>query len=173
MPVVDTNVTDGPNVQADGQHRGTVEFIFDDGRVVTRNVRAPDANAWANLVADLPQEVEASQEQSDADEAVDNDVEVSNYKQANMKQLAVAYLRRALSSEDPYVAYLRFSRFNDFRLAQGWSLNQVQAGLMDAGLTEDEWDIMRDAYTWLSNAGRVTAMQAYQDVATGWTGMHS
>lgn len=172
MPIVDTNVTDGPNVQADGQHRGTVEFIFGDGRVVTRNVRAPDANAWANLLADLPAEVEASQQLSDADEAVENDAEVADYKEANKKQLAVAYLRRAMSHEDPYVAYLKFSRFNDYRIAEGWNLNQVQAALMDAGLTEDEWNIMRDAYTWLSNAGRVTAMQAYQDVASGWTGMH-
>lgn len=168
MPITDTNVIDGPNVQADGQHRGTLEFTFGDGRVVTRNVRAPDAAAWANLAVDLATQVEAQQQEQDADEAVEANEEVLPYKEASREQLALRYLRRAHADEDPYRAYLKFSRFNDWRLAQGYSLNQVTTALASVGLTEDEWTAMRDAYVWLSNAGRVTAMQAYQDVQAGW-----
>lgn len=173
MPIVDVNVTDGPNVQADGQHRGVVEFVFDDGRKSVRNIRAPDANAWANLLADLAPDVETSQQVADATDAVELDNEVSDYKQASRAQVAVAYLRKAMIEPDPYIAYLRFSRFNDYRVAQGWTLAQVAQGLSPAGLTEDEWTAMRAAYTWLSNAARVTAMQAYQDVESGWSGMHN
>lgn len=168
MPIVEVEVIDGPNIQVDGQHRGTVEFIFDDGRVVQRSIRAADANSWANRLADLPQDVNESEQLKDANEAVESDEEVADYKQATAKQLAVAYLRKAVSQEDPYIAYLKFSRFNDYRINQGWSLQQVRTALMGVGLSEDEWNQMLAAYTWLSNAARVTAMQAYQDISENW-----
>ena len=168
MPITDTNVIDGPNVQASGEYRGMLEFIFDDGRVITRNVRAPDATAWANLSVDLADEVEAQVQEQDAEEAVDADEEVQPYKQASREQLALAYLRRAHRNEDPYRAYLQFSRFNDWRLAQGYNLNQVAGALADVGLEQEEWDAMLAAYQWISNAARVTAMEAYQSIKNGW-----
>ena len=168
MPITDTNVIDGPNVQANGEYRGTLEFTFDDGRVIKRNVRAPDAAAWANLAVDLPAKIERVIQEEDAQEAVNSDLEVQIYKQANKKQLALAYLRRAHSNEDPYRAYLQFSRFNDWRLAQGYDLNQVASALADVGMTQDEWDEMLAAYQYLSNAARVTAMEAYQSIKNGW-----
>ena len=168
MPITDTNVIDGPNVQPNGEHRGTLEFIFDDGRVFTRNVRAEDAQAWANLAVDLPAQIESLVQADDAEEAVEADEEVAPYKQASREQLALAYLRRAHQNEDPYRAYLQFSRFNDWRLAQGYNLNQVADALADVGLTQDEWDLMLAAYQYLSNAARVTAMEAYQSIKNGW-----
>lgn len=168
MAIVDTNVINGPSVQADGTHKGSIEFIFDDGRRVERRLVAADLNDWTNQLADMPAKVEAEQQIQDAAEAVEADEEVAPYKQANAKQLAVAYLRRAWNEEDPYKAFLKFSRFNDYRLAQGLTLTQVKAHLMDAGLKDEEWTGMLAAYQWLSNAGRVTAMQAYQDVLIGW-----
>lgn len=161
MPIVSSEVVDGPNIQADGSRRGTIEFILDDGRVITRTVRAPDAIAWANLLIDLPAEVELKVQQDDADEASNTDDEITAVKQANIKQVALAYLRRAYSTGNPYAAYLKFSRFNDYRLSQGWNLNQIVTGLTEVGLTQDEWDNMLARYQYLSLAARVTAMEAY------------
>jgi hypothetical protein len=168
MPITDTNVIDGPEVQADGQHRGTMEFIFDDGRRVERQVRRPDAITWANAILDMPAMVEKEIQEQDAEEAVGSDVEVAAYKQASMQQLAIQYLRRAHSQDDPYVAFLQFSRFNTWRIAQGYNVNQVAAALASVGLTDEEWTLMLDAYQWVSNPARVTAMQAYQDIISTW-----
>lgn len=169
MPAISVDVRDGdPTIQASGEHRGTVAVTFDDGRVIERNVRAPNADAWADLIANILTRVQEQVQEADAQEAVENDVEILNpYKEASTAKMAVAYLRRAQETEDPYRAYLKFSRFNDFRVAQGWSLNQVVTNLMAAGLTEDEWTDMRARYQYLSNAARVTAMEAYQNVVAG------
>ena len=43
------------------------------------------------------------------------------------------------------------------------------AGLADVGLTEDEWNEMKDRYVYLSQSARVTAMEAYQGVLAGDT----
>jgi NACalpha-BTF3-like transcription factor len=170
MPIVNTEVAAGdPTIQASGQRRGKIIFTFDDGRIVERNVRAPDANAWANLLIDLVDEVEKRQQENDAEELSQEDVEIVAHKQANIKQVALAFLRRAYSTGHPLTAYQKFSRFNDYRLAQGWNLNQVVAGLAEVGLTDEEWTDMRDRYQYLSNASRVTAMQAYQSVLDGDT----
>lgn len=168
MAIVRQDVIDGPNIQADGSYRGVVEFEFDDGRIVERRIRAADAAVWSNTLVDLPALVEDSIQKDDADEAVAQDIEVQPYKQASKPQIAIAYLRKAHASDDPYIAYLRFERFNDWRLAEGYNLPQVKAALLAAGLPEDEYDAMLLAYQWLDNPGRVTAMQAYQDVKNTW-----
>ena len=174
MPITDTNVIDGPNLQDSGIYRGTLEFIFDDGRVINRNVVAQDLSDWANLVVDMPAVVQTEEEERDADEASDIDQEISVYKQAGIKRVALAFLRRAYRTSDPYKAFLKFSRFNDYRTDQGWSLDQVVTGLSDVGLTEEEWGDMKDRYVYLSQTARVTAMEAYQGVLAGdiWGDSH-
>lgn len=167
MPITDTNVIDGPNVQDNGDYRGEMEFIFDDGRRIVRAVNAADAAAWANLIVDMPALIEDAIEEKDANEASEVDQEITAYKQASIKRVALAFLRRAYSTGDPYRAYLKFSRFNDYRLAQGWTLNQVVENLSEVGLTDDEWTDMRDRYQYLSQADRVTAMSAFQAVLDG------
>lgn len=169
MPITNTYLNAGdPTIEVTGEYRGTVNFEFDDGRIVTRNLRASDEDAWSALMLRIGDEVEAKQQEQDAEEAAETDVEVLNrYKQSSVKQMALAYLRNAMSKQDPYVAFLKFSKFNDWRVRQGYNLNQVQVALMAEGLTEEEWQEMRDRYSYLSNAGRVSAMQAYQDVVAG------
>ena len=168
MPIIDTNVIDGPNVQASGQHRGTLEFIFSDGRKVTRNVRAADATAWANLILDLPAGVQESMEQNDAQEGIGPDVEIIANKEANIKQRAVAYLRAAMEEERAFDAFLLLDKFNDFRLAKGWNLNQVVAGLASAGMTEEEWAGIKAAYQYLSSAGRPAIMDSAKTIQAQW-----
>jgi len=128
---------------------------------------AKDAISWANLLINLPSEVEESEQLKDAEEASETDEEIIAVKQATIKQVALAYLRKAYSLSDPYQAYLKFDRFNNYRLAQGWTVNQVVSGLTEVGLTQDEWDLMFARYQYLSEAGRVTAMVAYQAVLDG------
>ena len=171
MPAVSVDVKDGdPSVQASGEHRGQVAVTFDDGRVVTKNLRTPDADTWADLIANIMARVQDEVSENDAYEAVEQDVEILNgYKEASLPQMALAYLRKAQEEEDPYKAYLKFSRFNDYRVNQGWSMNQVVAQLSSAGLTADEWVDMRARYQYLSNAARVTAMEAYRSVLAGDT----
>lgn len=169
MPIIDTQVRGQVDVQADGSRRGTIDFTFDDSRIITKTVRAPDASAWANLLVDLPAQIEKQIQEQDAEEASETDDEIVGVKQANIKQVALAYLRKAYAIGNPYKAYLKFSRFNDYRLAQGWNLNQVVTGLMEVGLTEEEWTDMKDRYVYLSQSARVTAMEAYQSVLAGDT----
>ena len=171
MPVQSVDVRDGdPTIQADGQHRGLVVVTFTDGRIVERFVNAADADEWADKIANISARVQEEQSQQDAEEAVENDEEIlADYKEATRNQQAVAYLRRAMEQGDPYIAYLKFSRFNDYRLSQGWNLNQVEAALASEGLTSEEWQDMRDRFQYLSNAARVTAMEAYQSVLAGDT----
>lgn len=167
--IVSSEVIDGPNIQADDSHRGVIEFTFDDSRVVRKSVRAPDAVSWANLLISLPAEVERSQQESDAEAFSEIDQEITAHKQASIKQVALAYLRNAYQTGHPLAAYQKFSRFNDYRIAQGWNLNQVVAGLTSVGLAEGEWTEMKARYQYLSNSARVTAMQAYQSVLDGDT----
>lgn len=169
MAIINQTVIEGPDIQASGAYRGTVEFEFDDGRKVTRRYNAADAQAWSEYLVDASQQVEQDQAEIDAKEFAEVDQEIMAYKQANIKQVALRYLRRAYEIGDPYIAYLRFSRFNDYRLAQGWNLNQVVAGLTEVGLTDEEWTDLRDRYQYLSQSARVTAMEAYQGVLAGDT----
>lgn len=170
MPITDTNVIDGPNVQNNGEYRGRLQFIFDDGRTVERNVRAADGNAWANLIVDLPAEVEQWMRQQDAGAAAEGDTEIVDAEpgQATREEIAVAYLRKAYSLESPYEAFLKFDRFNNYRLQRGWNINQVVTGLASAGMTQEEWDVLQSSYQYLSNPARVTAMEAYQPIVANW-----
>ena len=168
--IVDSTVIDGPDIQVDESRRGTIQFTFDDGRVITRTVQAPDAIAWANLLINLPGIVELEQQQSDAaDAALSEDSEITAVDQANIKQVALAYLRQAYTIGDPYRAYLKFDKFNTYRINQGWTIDQVVAGLTEVGLTDGEWIDMKARYIYLANTARVTAMQAYQGVLAGDT----
>lgn len=169
MPITSIDVRDGdPTIQATGEHRGTVECTFADGRIVQRNLRAPDANAWQDKVANIGAEVQDQMELQDADAGVDPDEEVVAGGEASIEQRAVAYLRGAWGEENARDAYLLFDRFNTFRLAQGWNLNQVQAGLASAGLTTEEWDEMKTAYQYLDGAGRPAIMNDYQTIQGNW-----
>lgn len=167
MPITNTEIVDVVSVQPDGSRRGTVDLTFADGRVFRRHLRAADAARWANLLLDIVAEQEAKVAQDDADEASETDNEIAPVKEAGIKFVAVAYLRKAYQIEDPYLAYLKFERFNTYRNAQGWNLNQIAVKLSTAGLTSEEWTDMKDRYVYLSEAGRVTAMVAYQAVLDG------
>jgi len=169
MAIIRTDVVDGPNIQADGSYRGVIEFEFDDARIVRRSVRAPDASSWSALLLTLEAEVQASQERQDADAIVDPDVDISANGQANQKQVALVYLRKAYQTGDPWIAYKLFDRFNAYRVSQGWTLGQVQTQLATVGLTQEEWDLMAARYSYLSQTNRVTAMSGYQDVLAGDT----
>ena len=158
MPIINQTVVEGPDVQSDGEHRGIVEFEFDTGTVVRRNVRAVDATEWAERLIDLAPLIQTEQEQIDARDGAGPDVEVTANKEASIEQRALAYLRAAWETEESYAAYLLFDKFNDYRLAKGWSLNQVQTGLASVGLTVEDWDDMKAAYTYLSGGGRPATM---------------
>lgn len=169
MPIVSSVAFNGePTQQASGEWRGSARYTFDDGRTADRRITAPSAGEWANKMDAYESDVELSMQQRDAEEGVSVDAEIVANKQASIKQRAVAYLRAAMAEDDPYTAFLLLDRFNTYRLAQGWNLNQVQAGLAEAGLESKEWDTVRTAYQYLSNAGRVTAMQAVQDINQNW-----
>jgi len=167
--IVNIAVIDGPNIQADGQYRGTVEFTFDDGRRVLRNVRAPDAAGWSALLLSLEASVLDQVSREDAEASVDPDQDITGVGQANQKQVALAYLRRAYRTGDPWTAYKLFDRFNSYRVSQGWTIGQVQTQLATVGLMQDEWNLMAARYSYLSQTNRVTAMGAYQDVINGDT----
>lgn len=86
---------------------------------------------------------------------------------ADIALVAIQYLRKAYNTIDSFEAYKRFDKFNDFRISQGWSINQVVSGLSWVGLTQDEWDLMYVRYSYLINPQRITIMQNYQTILEG------
>lgn len=176
MAIVRQDVIDGPNVQASGEHRGIVEFEFGSvgpvgtagNLIVTKPLRAPNLAAWSELLVDIGDVVQTSQEESDASEGVSPDEEVVANGQASIEQRAVAYLRAAWETELAYDAFLLFDKFNDFRLAKGWNLNQVAAELASAGLESDEWDAMKTSYQYLSGGQRPATMSDAKTIQANW-----
>ena len=70
MPVQTVDVRDGdPTIQASGQHRGTVDVTFDDGRIITLHLRAPDLDGWNDAVAAAGATAQAQMEERDANDA--------------------------------------------------------------------------------------------------------
>lgn len=167
MPITQTDIIDGPNPQRGGAQRGTIRLTFDDGRAFERRINAIDAIEWSSKVLNIVAEQEAKVALDGAKEASKEDAEIATVKEASREQVALAFLRTAMEIGEPYLAYLKLNRFNDYRLDKGWSLNQVVAGLASVGLTEEEWVDMKARFQYLSNASRVTAMQDYNVVLAG------
>ena len=67
MPVISTNITEGPDVQASGQYQGKIEFVFHNGDIVTRSVMAANQAEWDALPAALTPEVELSMSNKEID----------------------------------------------------------------------------------------------------------
>lgn len=170
MPIIENgmNVID-LTVEQNEQRKGTVEFEFEDGRKIRRNFQAPDGLKWSNLLADLPDRIEAEIRQTDAANGVGEDREVEANGDASREEVALAYLRNAFATSDSMSAYRKFAKFNTFRLARGWNINQVATALASVGLTADEWDQIKARYIYLSKEERVTAMVAYKAVVDGDT----
>ena len=169
MPITSIDVRDGdPTIQASGQHRGTVTATFDDGRIVSRNLRAEDANAWNDLIASIGIEIQAQQEKQDAVNSVDPDAEVAASQEASIAQAAVAYLRAAWQEELAPDAYLLFARFANYVSNNGYTWANVQTHLIAEGLEQDEWDEMKAAYLYLNGGGRPAIMAEAKTIQGNW-----
>jgi len=169
MPIASVDVRAGdPQVQASGEYRGVVDVTFTDERVVMIALWASSLDEWNDKVAAVYAEAQERMAESDAPESVDIAQAVDAKGEADIKSVAVAYLRAAWNTQDVHEAYTLFTRFNTYRLAQGWSLTQVQAGLASAGLTVEEWDKMRTAYTYLNSAGRPAIMSDAKSIQAYW-----
>lgn len=128
----------------------------------------PDPNAFDAYLTQAGDMVLASFKQQDAGEGVDADTDIAANKEATQQDKAVAYLRRAWQEQDAYQAYRLLDRFNTYRQAQGWTLNQVQANLASAGLTVAEWDSIKTAYQYLSAGTRPAEMAAAAVIQDTW-----
>lgn len=168
MSVVSTEVQGLDLPQTDGSYKGAVIATLDDGQVITVQVRAPNITIKDEQVAAASIEAQARAERDNADAAVDPSRDPDANGQASKKQVAVAYLRRAYAEEDAYEAWRKFSRFNNFRNAEGLSLAQVQAHLADAGLTSEEWTLMRNEYQYLNGAGRPDTLANARTIQAQW-----
>lgn len=171
MPVLSVDVRAGdPTVQASGQHRGTVDVTFDDGRVITLNLRAPDLDSWNDAVANAGAQAQAQMERRDAEEAV-GDQDIAANKEASIAQSAIAYIRSAWNEPQAYDAYLLFDRINTFITNNGgWAT--VKPILLANGLTEEEYDQCAAAYQYLSGAGRPAIMAEARTIQSNWEAQH-
>lgn len=125
------------------------------------------AAEYAPVLAQHATKLAESFGESEAEAASDTNDIIAATDYADITLVAIHYLRKAYNTSDSLEAYKKFDKFNDFRVAQGWAINQVVAGLTDVGLTQEEWDLMYARYAYLSNAQRVTAMENYQLVMNG------
>lgn len=170
MPVERVFLNDGdPVVQASGEYRGTVNVEFTSGRVVQKNLRAPDEDAWSELILGIEAKTLQEVQEEDAQANI-GDSEIEANGEASIEQRALAYLRDAMEQEQAFDAYVRFARFNNFRTDRGWSWNQVVAGLASAGLEEEEFNEMRTAYQYLSGGGRPAIMADARTIQENWEG---
>lgn len=128
----------------------------------------PDPTAFDSYLSQGAELALAEIKQRDAEEGINSNTAIAANKEATIQERAVAYLRAAWREENSYDAYLLFDRFNTYRLAQGWTLNQVQANLASAGLTVEEWNGMQAAYQYLSSSGRPTTMENNQVIQAQW-----
>ena len=168
MPITSIDVRDGdPTVQASGQHRGTVAATFSDGRIVERSVRAKDADEWNDKIAAISDLIQAQQEASDAQSAVDPETPVTAHKEASQAQTCIAYIREALATEQAYDAFLLLDRINTYVVANaGWPT--VKPILLAAGLDEEEYDKAGNAFNYLSSAGRPAIMSDAKTIQANW-----
>lgn len=169
MPIASVDVRAGdPTIEITGEYRGVVDVTFTDGRTAMVPLRANSLDEWNDKVAAVYSEAQSRMAQQDAEAAVEITQEIAAKGESNIKAVAVAYLRRAWNTQDVHEAYTLFTRFNNYRLAQGWTLAQVQAGLASEGLTVEEWDAMRTAYTYLNSAGRPAIMSDAKNIQVYW-----
>ena len=169
MPIQSAELRPGdPTVEVTGEYRGVLDVTFTDGRVKTVSLRAPDEDEWSAKMLTIQAQVQAQMSRQDAQEAADVGGEILGaYKEASEQEQALAFMRAAYDEEDIYRAYLKFARFNDYRVRNGWSLTQVVTNLASVGLTADEWEEFKTFWQYASNTARVTAMEAYQGVVDG------
>ena len=172
MPIVSIDVRDGdPTVQASQQHRGTVAATFDDGRVIERNLRAPDLDAWNDLIASMNAVIQSQMEERDAEEAVTPDEDVASNKEASIAQTCIAYMRQAWQAETAYDAYALYARINTY-VTNHSDWNTVHTHLLAEGLTQEEFDQAKTAYQYLSGSGRPATLSDAQTIQAAWEAQH-
>ena len=172
MPIITIDVRDGdPTIQESGQHRGTVTATFDDGREVSRNLRAADADAWNDLIAGISAVIQAQMEVRDAEDAIDSGADVVANKEASIAQTCVAYIREAWNAETAHEAWLLYARINTYVLAHS-NWNAAKTHLLSAGLEQEEYDQAKAAYQYLSGGGRPATMSDAQTVQAAWESQH-
>lgn len=168
MPIVSIDVRDGdPTVQASGQHRGTVAATFSDGRIIERNIRAADLDDWNDTVAAQSTEMQAKMEEQDAQSAVDPEAPVAGEGEASVAQTCVAYIHQAANTEQAYDAWLLYDRINTYVTNHsGWIL--AKPHLLAEGLEEEEYEQAKNAYNYLSGAGRPAIMAEAKTIQSNW-----
>ena len=168
MPVISQTVIDGPHTQADGSIRGVVEVLTDDARMFSRPFRAADLTAWDALLLTLIDKAQAKLEVKDSQENIDESEDIVATGEGNHQQRAVAYLKAAWLEPNAYDAYLLIDRFNQYRIGKGWSQAQVRTELALWGLTNEEFDEIINAYSYMSSNGRPAEMAAYKPIQDNW-----
>jgi hypothetical protein len=96
---------------------------------------------------------------SDADDAVNSDLEIGSVKQASNKQVARQYLKTAMLTVDPYAAYLKLKKANDYFAAQSWTNADIKAFL---SLSDSQWSSVVTRFQYL--VSNLPALLEYQDV---------
>jgi hypothetical protein len=169
MPI--TDISGEPTVQASGQHRGTITVTFDDGRIVNRNMRAPDRAGWDARIAAIGDEIQAKVEASDARRAVSPTEDIAANDEASIAQTCIAYIRRAWTEPQAYDAGLLYSRINTYVTNHSdWATAHTH--LIAAGLSQEEYDQAKAAYQYLSGSTRPAALSAAQIIQNNWEAQH-
>jgi hypothetical protein len=157
-----------PTVQASGQHRGTVTGTQStDARIVERSIRAADLSGWDAKVAAMPAEMQVQMEAQDAAQAVTPDEDVAANNEASVAQTCVAYIREAAATEQAYDAWLLYDRINTY-VTNHSDWNSAHDHLIAEGLTQEEYDQAKNAYNYLSGAGRPAIMAEAKTIQAAW-----
>lgn len=147
--------------------RVRLKYTFTDGRIINIGpFFVQSQNDAEQVLIDRESNVLSSMQDTDAESAVDNDLDINQSGEASNKQVARQYLKRAMQNEDPNIAYLKLKKAQDYFILQGWSDAQIKSNL---NITDIQWSTIVIRYQYLCN--NLTAMQDFQDVLSSDTGV--
>lgn len=167
MTIINSEVIDGPDTEVGGKVKGRVRYTFADGREVICRLMCPSIGEWPALVTSYTASLERTVALQDAARGIE-DEPIAATQTATQAQRAVAYVQKALEQKIAYDAYRMLDRMNDWRRANGWTVNQVRTQLIDAGLRETDFDKAIAAYQYLSQGTRPAEMAAAASIQAVW-----
>ena len=172
MPFISYEVRQGdPSIQPNGEHRGSVDAVFDDGTPASQQVRSKDAAGWDAAVASAGPLMENAKTRDDAYEAVDPDDPVDQNGYATEEETCIAYIRSAWAERWSYDAGRLYNQINNYVVNNGgWAA--MKQRLLDAGLPEEEYDQAKNAAQYLLDPAQADVLTQADPIQNTWELQH-
>ena len=140
-----------------GRNRARYRFTFDNQVIEIGPVFVGDeVEANAKLSELEPQAIEQAKKR-DAGRLS----EIVDSGETSKVDVARMFLRQAMSEPEPYIAYRKLKRFNEFRISQGYTVAQVKNAMK---ITDKQWQ--KITARWRHFNQNAAAIEAYQNIVS-------